>query len=65
MKKKDEEYRRKVKEILSEIITVLQYIDTSTIQSLTMRGIVNAKINQLNVDILTLEVDDGDHKRAR
>jgi len=65
MKKKDEEYRRKVKEILSEIITVLQYIDTSTIQSLTVRGIVNAKINQLNVDILTLEVDDGDHKRAR
>lgn len=65
MKKKDEEYRRKVKEILSEIITVLQYIDTSTIQSLTARGIVNAKINQLNVDILTLEVDDGDHKRAR
>jgi uncharacterized protein YejL (UPF0352 family) len=65
MKKKDEEYRRKVKEILSEIITVLQYIDTSTIQSLTVRGIVNAKINQLNEDILTLEVDDGDHKRAR
>ena len=65
MKKKDEEYRRKVKEILSEIITVLQYIYTSTIQSLTVRGIVNAKINQLNEDILTLEVDDGDHKRAR
>jgi len=65
MKKKDEEYRRKVKEILSEIITVLQYTDTSTIQSLTVRGIVNAKINQLNEDILTLEVDDGGHKRAR
>jgi len=65
MKKKDGEYRRKVKEILSEIITVLQYTDTSTIQSLTVRGIVNAKINQLNEDILTLEVDDGGHKRAR
>lgn len=65
MKKKDEEYRRKVKEILSDIIFVLQHIETDSIKNMTTRGMVNATLDRLGTDILTLEVDDGDHKRAR
>ena len=65
MKKKDGEYRRKVKEILSDIIFVLQHIETDSIKNMTTRGMVNATLDRLGTDILTLEVDDGDHKRAR